>query len=160
MEEPGNLQLLLQSWCLSICYNHCYPSVAEPCILLGRLVEEPGNLQLLVREDVALQQLVLAALGSSSLVVGQAVKVMAAAGSYAGAARRLVRHNVVQAITDLVASQDVVRRRRTCMDHGLGFRQPFGTAMPAKGTLQSAACMYCSRPATLQHNLVTAATAF
>lgn len=84
-------------------------NIQHPLLMgaLSRLVEEPGNLQLLVREDVALQQLVLAALGSSSLVVGQAVKVMAAAGSYAGAARRLVRHNVVQAITDLVASQDV-----------------------------------------------------
>jgi RNA-splicing ligase RtcB len=80
----------------------------------GRLVEDASNLELLVREDVALQQLVLAALGSNSLVVEQAVKVMAAAGSYAGAARRLVRHNVVQAITDLVASRDMVRwwRRR------------------------------------------------
>jgi hypothetical protein len=80
----------------------------------GRLVEDAANLELLVREDVALQQLVLAALGSNSLVVEQAVKVMAAAGSYAGAARRLVRHNVVQAITDLVASKDMVR----CLLHG------------------------------------------
>jgi RNA-splicing ligase RtcB len=74
-----------------------------------------------VREDVALQQLVLAALGSNSLVVEQAVKVMAAAGSYAGAAQRLVRHNVVQAITELVASKDMVRGcTGVCVVVGLG----------------------------------------
>ncbi|KAF6264631.1 hypothetical protein COO60DRAFT_1457519 [Scenedesmus sp. NREL 46B-D3] len=86
-------------------------NIQHPLLMgaLSRLVEEPPNLELLVREDVALQQLVLAALGSNSLVVEQAVKVVAAAGSYAGAVRRLVRHNVVQAVTDLVASRDMVR---------------------------------------------------
>jgi hypothetical protein len=71
-------------------------------------MEEPGNLELLVKEDVALQQLVLAAMGTNPLVVQQAVKVMIAAGAYAGAANRLVKHNVVRAITGLLTSADVV----------------------------------------------------
>eukprot|EP00775_Hariotina_reticulata_P011345 gene11345-11494_t len=73
---------------------------------LSRLVEDPANLELLVREDVALQQLVLSSMGSNSLVVEQAVNVMAAAGSYAGAARRLVRHNVVDAVKLLLDSDN------------------------------------------------------
>lgn len=76
----------------------------------GRLVEDPSNLELLVREDVALQQLVLASMASNTLVVEQAVGVIAAAGTYAGAAKRLVKHNVVQAITDLIYSQETVRQ--------------------------------------------------
>jgi hypothetical protein len=71
-------------------------------------VEDPSNLALLVKEDVALQQLVLAAMGSNALVVQQAVKVMVAAGAYADAAQRLVKHNVVRAILGLLASPDVV----------------------------------------------------
>lgn len=65
-------------------------------------------MELLIREDVALQQLVLASMASNPLVVEQAVKVIAAVGSYAGAAKRLVKHNVVQAMTDLICSQDEV----------------------------------------------------
>jgi RNA-splicing ligase RtcB len=72
------------------------------------LVEDPSNLELLVREDVALQQLVLSSMGSNSLVVEQAVNVMAAAGGYAGAARRLVRHNAVDAVKLLLDSNNTV----------------------------------------------------
>eukprot|EP00878_Enallax_costatus_P012029 GHUV01012560.1.p1 GENE.GHUV01012560.1~~GHUV01012560.1.p1 ORF type:complete len:820 (+),score=326.73 GHUV01012560.1:341-2800(+) len=83
-------------------------SIQHPLLAgaLGRLSEDPSNLELLVREDVALQQLVLASMATNALVVEQAVKVIAAAGMYAGAAKRLVKHNVVQAITDLTYSQD------------------------------------------------------
>lgn len=83
----------------------------------GRLIEDPSNLELLVREDVALQQLVLASMATNPLVVEQAVKVIAAAGMYVGAAKRLVKHNVVQAITDLTYSHDKVRG--TCGGHAL-----------------------------------------
>lgn len=76
----------------------------------GRLIEEPSNLELLVREDVALQQLVLASMGTNPLVVQQAVKIMSAVGAYAGAAKRLVKHNVVRAITGMLASGDKVSR--------------------------------------------------
>lgn len=72
-------------------------------------MEDPTNLELLVREDVALQQLVLASMGSNPLVVQQAVKIMSAVGAYAGAAKRLVKHNVVRAISGMVASGDKVR---------------------------------------------------
>lgn len=82
----------------------CFPVCA------GRLIEEPLNLELLVREDVALQQLVLASMGSNPLVVQQAVKIMSAVGAYAGAAKRLVKHNVVRAITGMLASGDKVSR--------------------------------------------------
>lgn len=71
-------------------------------------MEEPANLELLVREDVALQQLVLASMGTNPLVVQQAVKIMSAVGAYAGAAKRLVQHNVVRAITGMLASGDKV----------------------------------------------------
>lgn len=74
----------------------------------GKLMEEPSNLELLVREDVALQQLVLASMGTNPLVVQQAVKIMSAVGAYAGAAKRLVRHNVVRAVTGMLASGDKV----------------------------------------------------
>lgn len=79
----------------------------------GRLMEDPSNLELLVREDVALQQLVLASMGSGPLVVQQAVKIMSAVGAYAGAAKRLVKHNVVRAITGMLASGDKVMRQGT-----------------------------------------------
>lgn len=74
----------------------------------GQLVEEPSNLELLVREDVALQQLVLAALSPNEAVVEQAVGVLAAAGCVPGAARKLLRHNVVRAISSLLASGERV----------------------------------------------------
>jgi hypothetical protein len=64
-----------------------------------------------VREDVALQQLVLASMGSNPLVVQQAVKIMSAVGAYAGAAKRLVKHNVVRAVTGMLASGDKVSLR-------------------------------------------------
>eukprot|EP00878_Enallax_costatus_P045175 GHUV01054150.1.p1 GENE.GHUV01054150.1~~GHUV01054150.1.p1 ORF type:complete len:277 (-),score=77.75 GHUV01054150.1:323-1060(-) len=85
-------------------HNTLQPAVGSRTA--GRLSEDPSNLELLVREDVALQQLVLASMATNALVVEQAVKVIAAAGMYAGAAKRLVKHNVVQAITDLTYSQD------------------------------------------------------
>lgn len=72
-------------------------------------MEEPSNLELLVREDVALQQLVLASMGNNPLVVQHAVSIMSAVGAYAGAAQRLVKHNVVRAITGMLASGDKVR---------------------------------------------------
>jgi hypothetical protein len=78
----------------------------------GKLMEEPANLELLVREDVALQQLVLASMGTNPLVVQQAVKIMSAVGAYAGAAKRLVKHNVVRAVTGMLASGDKVRKTR------------------------------------------------
>lgn len=71
-------------------------------------MEDPANLELLVREDVALQQLVLAAMGTNPLVVAQAVKVLVAAGAYAGAAKRLVKHNAVRAIMGMLDCTDVV----------------------------------------------------
>jgi hypothetical protein len=77
-------------------------------VAAGKLMEEPANLELLVREDVALQQLVLASMGTNPLVVQQAVKIMSAVGAYAGAAKRLVQHNVVRAITGMLASGDKV----------------------------------------------------
>lgn len=80
----------------------------DVCLSAGRLIEEPSNLELLVREDVALQQLVLASMGINPLVVQQAVKIMSAVGAYAGAAKRLVKHNVVRAITGMLASGDKV----------------------------------------------------
>lgn len=79
-----------------------------PLLPAGRLIEEPSNLELLVREDVALQQLVLASMGTNPLVVQQAVKIMSAVGAYAGAAKRLVKHNVVRAVTGMLASGDKV----------------------------------------------------
>jgi hypothetical protein len=117
VDDAAHLELLVRNHAISFPDTCVSADRLQPDCCAGRLVEDAANLELLVREDVALQQLVLAALGSNSLVVEQAVKVMAAAGSYAGAARRLVRHNVVQAITDLVASKDMVRwwqRRGWC----------------------------------------------
>lgn len=83
-----------------------------PLLPAGRLIEEPSNLELLVREDVALQQLVLASMGTNPLVVQQAVKIMSAVGAYAGAAKRLVKHNVVRAVTGMLASGDKVSQGR------------------------------------------------
>lgn len=57
---------------------------------------------------MALQQLVAAAMSSSSLVAGQAVAVLRAVSGQPGAARKLIRHNAVRAITLLVASEDEV----------------------------------------------------
>jgi hypothetical protein len=48
-------------------------------------------------------------MGNNPLVVQQAVKIMSAVGAYAGAAKRLVKHNVVRAITGMLASGDKVR---------------------------------------------------
>eukprot|EP00879_Flechtneria_rotunda_P032066 GHRR01035216.1.p1 GENE.GHRR01035216.1~~GHRR01035216.1.p1 ORF type:complete len:662 (+),score=312.34 GHRR01035216.1:1297-3282(+) len=81
-------------------------SIQHPLLTgaISRLIEDPANLELLVREDVALQQLVLAAMSSNSTVVVQAVRVIVAAGSHAGATARLVKHNAVQAIFALLAS--------------------------------------------------------
>jgi hypothetical protein len=44
------------------------------------------------------------------LVAGQAVAVLRALGQIPGAARKLIRHNAVRAITFLVASDDQVGR--------------------------------------------------
>jgi hypothetical protein len=71
-------------------------------------VEEPGALALLEKDDVALQQLVLAAMSSDARVVSQAVRVLATAGAHAGAVRRLVASNVVEAVTGLAGSSAVV----------------------------------------------------
>lgn len=43
-------------------------------------------------------------MGSNLLAVQQAVKIVSAAGAYAGAAKRLVQLNVVHTITGMVAS--------------------------------------------------------
>lgn len=103
------------------CSELCWPTVngsklsstrdvsTVSVVAAGKLMVEPTNLELLVREDVALQQLVLASMGTNPLVVQQAVKIMSAVGAYAGAAKRLVKHNVVRAITGMLTSGDKVR---------------------------------------------------
>lgn len=88
----------------------------SPSCCAARIAEDRFNCELIAKEDVALQQLVLMAMGDDAVVVAQACKVLACLGQEQGAARKLIKHDAVQAISSLVAAADEVRRRpATCL---------------------------------------------
>lgn len=68
---------------------------------------------------MALQQLVPMALGRDRVVVAQAAKLLALVGSDEAGAHRLLRHNVLQAVTALVKVEDQVGWRFSNRNQGV-----------------------------------------